>query len=383
MARSKQGSHLVKKRGIYYFQRRVPKRVARHYRTGRVRISLRTTRREEAVQRAREVATQLEQFWWKLQQEKQEVPCEHLLVSACRSEKLELTLDDVANLYRERTGQGRDKNFHRAIERSFGYFRKVAGNLQIEAYERKDALKLRDYLKGKGLAPQSIRRTVTTLRSAFNLAINEHGLTLKNIFASLDVGETELVRKRNPMDDAQLKVVQAECVRLDDEARWLVALISDTGMRLAEALGLLVEDLHLNEPVPYVDIRPHPWRSLKTAGSARKVPLVGYSLWAAQRIAAESKGRFAFPRYNDGTHCASNSASAALNKWLKTRVSGEGVVIHSFRHSLRDRLRGVECPSDIIDQIGGWKTEGVGESYGHGYRLPILGYRLKSIESHP
>ena len=168
MARTSQASHVFKKRGIYYFQRRVPKRVAAHYRSNRVMISLRTTRKEEAVQRAREVAAQLDAFWWRLQQDKQEIPCEHLLVSACRSQELELTLDDVANLYRERKGQGRDKNFHRAIDRAFDYFRKVAGNLQIEAYERKDALKLRDHLKGKGLAPQSIRRTITTLRSAFN-----------------------------------------------------------------------------------------------------------------------------------------------------------------------------------------------------------------------
>jgi len=49
----------------------------------------------------------------------------------------------------------------------------------------------------------------------------------------------------------------------------------------------------------------------------------------------------------------------------------EGCVIHSFRHSLRDRLRAVQCPSDMIDQIGGWSTAGVGQSYGEGYRLDV------------
>ena len=34
--------------------------------------------------------------------------------------------------------------------------------------------------------------------------------------------------------------------------------------------------------------------------------------------------------------------------------------MQSLRHSIRDRLRAVECPSDMIDQIGGWATEGVG-----------------------
>jgi len=43
--------------------------------------------------------------------------------------------------------------------------------------------------------------------------------------------------------------------------------------------------------------------------------------------------------------------------------------MHSFRHSLRDRLRAVQCPSDMIDQIGGWSTVGVGQAYGDGYGL--------------
>ena len=50
----------------------------------------------------------------------------------------------------------------------------------------------------------------------------------------------------------------------------------------------------------------------------------------------------------------------------------ENCVIHSFRHSLRDRLRAVECPSDIVDAIGGWKTSGVGHGYGSGYPLDVL-----------
>jgi len=32
-------------------------------------------------------------------------------------------------------------------------------------------------------------------------------------------------------------------------------------------------------------------------------------------------------------------------------------------------IRAVQCPSDMIDQIGGWSTAGVGQSYGEGYSL--------------
>ena len=58
----------------------------------------------------------------------------------------------------------------------------------------------------------------------------------------------------------------------------------------------------------------------------------------------------AFPRYTSSKGTNANFASAALNKWLKPRVP-DGCVIHSFRHSLKDRLRAVQCPSDMIDQV--------------------------------
>ena len=45
--------------------------------------------------------------------------------------------------------------------------------------------------------------------------------------------------------------------------------------------------------------------------------------------------------------------------------------MHSFRHSMRDRLRAVECASDVIDQIGGWATEGVGQGYGNGHTVEV------------
>ena len=45
-----------------------------------------------------------------------------------------------------------------------------------------------------------------------------------------------------------------------------------TGMRLAEAAGLHINNIHLDEEIPYVDIKPHPWRRLKTNSSQRQIP---------------------------------------------------------------------------------------------------------------
>jgi hypothetical protein len=85
----------------------------------------------------------------------------------------------------------------------------------------------------------------------------------------------------------------------------------------------------------------------------------------------DSDDRFMFPRYCNETECQSNSASAGLNKWLKT-VARADYVMHSFRHSMRDTLLAVNCPADMIDQIGGWGKRSVGEGYGEEFNLYYL-----------
>ena len=202
-----------------------------------------------------------------------------------------------------------------------------------------------------------------------NLAIKEHGLAVTNVFNGTFIPEDNKRKERLPVPSNSIKQIQKECISFNDEPRWLIAVISDTGMRLSEACGLQTSDINVNTNTPNINLIEHPWRGLKTNSSSRQIPLVGTSLWAAKQVVKQNH-QFAFPKYCNETKCNANSASAALNKWLKPRVP-DGCVIHSFRHSLRDRLRAVECPADIIDAIGGWTTEGVGHQYGKGHSLSV------------
>ena len=88
-----------------------------------------------------------------------------------------------------------------------------------------------------------------------------------------------------------------------------------------------------------------------------------------------------FPRYCDGVSIKANSGSAALNKWMKCQTNDD-YVIHGFRHSMRDRLRAAQCPTDVIDQLGGWSTAGIGQSYGEGYNVKLLHKWMAEILPH-
>ena len=109
-------------------------------------------------------------------------------------------------------------------------------------------------------------------------------MDISNPFSKVYVPTDLKAKKRRPVSEANLLKLKKECYSIDDDIRWLVALITDTGVRLSEAAGLMIDDIKLESPLPYLYIRPHPHRRLKTSSSERKIPLVDTSLWATKRL---------------------------------------------------------------------------------------------------
>lgn len=379
------------KDGVYYFSRRIPFDLICHYTSPRIAFSLRTRSTRVAEARARKSADQLDEYWFHLRSQDRQLPGKHMLrlgmdgaqtttpssVSICEESVL---LSESVSIYLRMKGRGRPVTFHRAAERACGYVIDACGDRHLEAYTKADANAFRDALIERGLTGSSITRVFGTVRAVVNFAISEQGLSLQNPFNGVYYDRAAGVSDRHPIPSAGLLAVQADCRRIDDDMRWLVAMVSDTGMRLAEVAGLLREDICEDEDGSmFVRVRPHPWRRLKNKGSERIVPLEGVSRWAALQVLLQvDQSRFAFPRYNKSDTTNANSASAALNKWLKGYVP-EKCTMHSFRHAMRDRLRAVECPADIVDQIGGWQTDGVGHAYGTGYPLEVLRKWLQEV----
>ena len=371
--------YFYKRKNTFYFSKAVPSDLQHRFNKRKIEISLRTKSETKAAKSAAALSDRLERHWDTLRMEMIYSRELGLVVKGGNHEQRRstLTLTDALSLYQRLKGTNKTKLFFEASDRSIRYLADCLGHEQLDEITSKDAGRFRDYLFDRGMSSSSIKRIFSTVRAVINLSIKEHGLDWSNVFSGTYIPDDSRSAKRIPIPTDQLRIIQKECFEVDDEARWLIAMISDTGMRLSEATGLLSSDIKLGSDLPHIQLVPHPWRRLKTLSSARQIPLVGASFWAAQRIKA-SAHTLAFPKYCSELKCNSNSASAALNKWLKPRTDGK-CVIHSFRHSLRDRLRSVECPSDIIDAIGGWTTEGVGQAYGTGYLLNLKIKWLKKI----
>ncbi len=362
------------KDGTYYFNKSIPKDLHDLYVSTRISMSLRTKSAHKAAISVKSIMAKLDDYWMQIRLSRMSVPAQHMLVSEqTDSYSQVIRLSQAKDHYITLKGVNRSDTFYTGVNRNIDYVIQSVGDKPLDQYSSIHAGAFRDWLSNKDMKQASIRRVFNTVKAVVNLAISEFGLECKNPFAGVFVAEDITSKKvSRTIDNESIRQIQSECIKQDDELRHLIALISDTGMRLAEAVGLRLTDLHLDKPIPYVVIEPTRWRSLKTQASERKVPLVGMSLWAAKRIKQTNEGiPFCFPRYCNYTKCNANSASAALNKWLKT-VTVSNNVVHGFRHSFRDRLRDVDTPTELIEFAGGWSLPTIGQSYGDGYRIEKL-----------
>lgn len=363
--------YLFLKRKVYYFSRHVPVDLREHYVTDRIVFSLRTKSKALALKASKTISHRLEDYWMNLRLSNYHIPAQHLLTSNINAPSSVPLLSDALETYLRLKGINKGKAFHRGAQRNIEAVISLLGDRPIDKYSSSDAARFRDLSFERGLNTASVKRSFSYIRAVINLSISEQGLECKNAFAKTYIQDRDDIARRKPIPLEIISLIKKECRMIDDEKRWLIALIADTGMRLSEALGLHINDIHLNDNLPFIDLKPHTWRPLKTKSSQRKIPIVGSALWASKRIIKDNKkSYYAFPAYTSSQKCNGNSASAALNKWLRPRVP-ENCVVHSFRHSFRDRLRAVDCPPDMIDEIGGWVSPGVGQKYGEGYPLDM------------
>ena len=370
--------YLYKRYGIYYYSRRIPIDIQEVYSRKKIVVSLKTKSKRIALSSSSMLTMELDKYWssFRIKQ----LASNYLPNYLGNPQNLSnLTISDARDYYLALKGKTKPKLFHQIAIRNTQYIIDVLGNKDLSQYTTIDACKFRDALLNRGLVTSSVRRVFSSIKSIVNLAIKEKGLKIENPFLGVYIPDLNDTTVRMPITIEEIRIIQSKCMNIDDDLRWVISIISDTGMRLAEAIGLKSEDIILNCDIPHVIIRPNDKRRLKTKQSQRVVPLVGVSLWGAKQALKYQPNGYLFQRYNKGSISNANSASAALNKWIKPYLS-DNQVIHSFRHSMRDRLRAVECPTDIVDSIGGWSKASIGESYGRGYPLEVLYKWLKKID---
>ena len=255
-------------------------------------------------------------------------------------------------------------------------FISLAGDRDVVTYTRDDAKMFVSQLQKKGNKTATIRRRINCISAILNYAYAELDVDKSNPFSRLLIkGEGQDAHRCGTFTLEQLRQGYDYAMSSGSQVKLLMPLLGETGCRLAEIVGLELDDIDMQDGI--IHIRPNRIRRLKTPSSMRKLPLVGYALGAMELALHEANDQYLFPRYiKDGT-CRATHASNALGKWLKKDF---GLTAHSLRHTFRDRLRASGCPLELMDQMGGWSSVGtIGSKYGKGYALDAVKEQLKAI----
>ena len=293
-------------------------------------------------------------------------------------------IDDYIQL----SGKTEDRKFSDEAKRALKYLLEFLPDKPPGDYTRAEVRRLISSHIGKGtVKTATLHKQLTVLRAMFNKVAKERELKtdILHPFSDFHVpGLREDSRERKDFSTEELALLRQNLIKRKPQIQSLAHLMLETGLRINECCGLKVSDVVLDVETPYLVIQKNPFRRLKTGSSRRYIPLVGVALIA---VSSEHKGKAAddwlFPDYIDEVKKATKntSASAAVNKRIRA-VLGQGApTCHSFRHSFNSRLRNVECPKDIRDELGGWASS-VSDRYGSPADIKIKQrYLLKSIDA--
>jgi integrase len=249
----------------------------------------------------------------------------------------------------------------------------LGGDRPIASLTRDDVLHLRNYWQDRivagDVAIDTANKYVGRIAAMYRAVSAAKMLNLPAIFDKTAIrggGIEQRVPYRPEFVQTRI-LSEGQFNDLNHEARRIIYLLVETGLRLSEACNLNKATIILDHPVPHVRVRSD-GRQLKTQQSQRDIPLVGVAL-TAMKLQPDG-----FPRYRD----KADVLSALANKAFTARnLRPNGETLYSLRHTFKDRLRAAGATDELKDALMGHAREQ--PAYGFGYSLEIKHALLAGI----
>ncbi len=274
------------------------------------------------------------------------------------------------------------RRFENPKKKAITNFIKVIGDKDIAKITRADMGKFRDWwnqrIDKESLTANSAKKDISHVQHVIRTVNDNRGLNLTLPFGGLKIKDTPK-GKRLPFSTGWIKtkfLADGAFDTLNDQARCIVLACIDTGCRPSEIAGLMKHHIHLDTPIPYIEILPE-GRELKNKASERRIPLVGVSLKAFKAyMPTAPKGEKAFP-----TYFGKDKLSVTVNKYMRENglLETDGHTLYGLRHSFEDRMTAAEpaWPERMKCDVFGHALSR--QRYGEGATLEHIHRRMSEI----
>lgn len=418
--------YLLNRNGRYYFNRKVPKDIQVYDCRPLVRIALKTHSKRAAIRLAMQENAKLEAYWDTLTREQnasgdqyktalelsrdlgfsylenKEISAQPLMKIFERLEYIaqninsgkaieavlggtaepQIMLDELLKLFWQHSKDKTLNKTHDQIRKwqnpkikAMNNLISLLGNKPLKELTRNDILILRDWwigrIENENKSASSankdfvnVKIIVETICENLKIKLDTSYIFKKILLKSDEEG------KRLPFATDYIIATLLNPQNLDglnNEAKAVLHAFAETGAGISELVGLLPEEIKINDAIPHICIFPHKGHSLKKKYRKRIIPLVGYALDAFK----------AFPQGFERYRGKPDSLSNYLNMHFREKkiMPSEEHSVYSLRHSFQDRLLAVNTPDRLQAELMGHKFQR--PSYGEG---GTLAHKLEFLE---
>ncbi len=266
-------------------------------------------------------------------------------------------------------------------------FRAFLGHNDATRIVGDDLKKWRSALVEQGLTPRTAQNYLndakTLLRwahDAGHLKVNP-GEGLRSVVSK----RAKPHERRLPFSDQEASLLLRHARAQRGADRWVPWLLAFSGARVEEICQMLVKDVREEAGILILDLNDDDaGKSLKNAGSRRKVPL--HSALVQEGFLAYVDGlKPDGPLFPDLKPGPFGGRSAAYSKRSGRLIRSLGirdrrkVPNHSWRHPFKDRCRDAGVPADVHDALTGHAPTNEGGRYGSGHSLGTLAAAIQRI----
>ncbi len=273
---------------------------------------------------------------------------ERILLDNSSTEKMSLSL--LIDEYLEAINAFNDKKKLYSIKKSLSLLIEICGDKPIDLYNINDTNSFKNYfIKIDKISTG--RRNQSNLQNFFSVIFQKYSIDKKNPFAGLKWPNIIVKISHQKFSDEELIRIKDFCKRENSLISCIMGIMFETGCSYSEIIGLESEDVDINKYNPYLVIRSNSIRQIKNIYKRRIIPLVGISLNKIQTIYTINNKGYLFKDYSNAIELLKFKFEKKLNNKLKTLSNGKTSI--SFKYSIIERLKSINCPESVIcDLIG-------------------------------